>query len=455
MISKRGLHKTSRHSAGFGWAKWLVCLLASLITVQCSLLPQSQNQPLPAATPGQFAEQRPQNAYPPNIIELDPATNVQFYLAEGLVQSFPLPDSSVSTRMVLVPGGEFIMGLNDEDPLGIQPAGHVRVAVNSFWLDQNEVTNKQYRTFLASLSPGERREMTPDSIAWAKEVGVPWNIYFRDESFDDYPVVCVTWHQAKKFAEWAGKRLPTEAEWEYAARSGVSGRIYPWEGIYSRDPRTGESLANFAPDGDYALDGFVITSRVASFKPNNFRLFDMAGNAAEWCNDAYFPSYKILKNTIKQLITPTYNNVNEPRKIVRGGSWASDEFFIGAGVRDYRFSKFASARIGFRMAKDADNPLVQARARQGNLIRNQQVVNPNVIQFQMQQNNAAAQGQRGTQVGNQGAQQQTGGQAQQEQPKKKKRGGLLGRFKRKKKKDPAPADTTQFDDDQTGGNRPL
>lgn len=312
------------------------------------------------------------------VIDIDPVTGVQYYLGEEMVQNVPLP-SGVNTTMVLLPGGEFIMGLNDEDPLGIQPAGNVRIAVNAFWMDQYEVTNVQYRSFLESLTPIERRTMMPDSIAWAKEVGFPWSIYFRDENYANYPVVCVTWKQANAFAEWAGKRLPAESEWEYAARSGVSGRTYPWEGIYARSPRSGDLLANFASGGDYALDGYVIMAPVGSFPTNNFRLYDMAGNTAEWTIDSYFPSYKILKRAIDQIITPTYKNENEPRKMVRGGSWASNDFFISVGVRDYRYLNHASPRIGFRLAMDSSNPLLESFAKASFLQHTNQIVNPNKL----------------------------------------------------------------------------
>lgn len=320
-------------------------------------------------------------AIPPPIIELDKHTGTQFYIPEDLVLSVPLPDGSVTTMAVL-PGGEFIMGLNDEDPLGIQPSGHIRIAVNAFMMDQFEVTNGQYKKFLSSLSADERKNMLPDSIAWAREIGVAWSTYFWGEGYNSYPVVCVNWLQARAFAKWAGKRLPTEVEWEYAARSGMSGRLFPWEGIYSRNAVTGEVLANFAPDGDFAADGFVITSPVGVFIPNNFRLYDFAGNVAEWCEDAYFPSYKVLKQGFNQLITPSYTNPEENRKIVRGGSWASNEFFIGVGVRDYKYAKTTSPRLGFRCAKDNTNPLLQLRAKRDNLLRQQQVVNANLVKYQ-------------------------------------------------------------------------
>ena len=316
---------------------------------------------------------------PKGVYDIDRETGVQYYVSEEMVQTYKLPDGT-PTRMVFIPGGEFIIGLNDEDPLGIQPSGRIRTGVNSFWMDQTEVTNKQYRAFIKSLSVDERESMMPDSVAWTRSSNLPWNLYFRGEAYEDYPVACVNWHQAKRFAEWAGKELPSEVEWEYAARSGVSGRIYPWPGIYASDPRSGGHMANYAPNGNYAADGYVVTSPVKTYPANNFRLYDMAGNVAEWCADAYFPSYKILRSQLKKFITPSYLNKNEPRKIVRGGSWASEAFFIGVGVRDYRMSEHSSPKIGFRCVKRDVNPFNEYEVQKGFELRRNRALNPNVVE---------------------------------------------------------------------------
>lgn len=295
-------------------------------------------------------------------LDIDPETGVQYFIPENYVEEHELPDGS-TIPLVHIPGGSFLMGLNNADPFGIQPSGKARISVNSFMLGQTEVTNQQYRAFLESLSGDERTAMQPDSAAWTNEIGVPWGSYFRGEEFQEYPVVAVTWDQAKAFAEWAGLRLPAESEWEYAARSGVSGRIFPWDGLDIRSRHNGEILANFAPGGDYAQDGFVITAPTGSFPANNFRLYDMAGNVAEWCEDAYAPSYSTLTRAQSQLVTPVYRNENETRRIVRGGSWASNEFWIGVGVRDFRHRSHASPRIGFRVASSVSNPAMLMRDR--------------------------------------------------------------------------------------------
>ncbi len=312
-------------------------------------------------------------------IDIDPETGVQYYLSEELVQDHPLPDGT-SSEMVVIPGGEFIMGLTDEDPMVIQPTGRIRISVNAFLIDQHQVTNKQYRAFLESLDENDRQDMQPDSLSWSRQVGLDWDIYFRGDGYEDHPVVGVSWEQAKAYAEWAGRRLPTEAEWEYAARSGVSGRIYPWDGISTRSPIDGEYLANFAPGGDPSADGYVITSPVGEFPANNFRLYDMAGNVAEWVSDSYSPTFERLKQSRGRQITPSYDDRDEPRRVIRGGSWASPEFYIGVGVREFLNYDQATPEVGFRTAKDAENPQIINRARDEYLLRSQQQIDPNALE---------------------------------------------------------------------------
>ena len=195
----------------------------------------------------------------------------------------------------------------------------------------------------------------PNREAWV-DLGlndvIPWKTYFYDQFYDNYPVVCVNWYQAKLYAAWSGKRLPTESEWEFAARSGISGRVYPWDGLEVQT-KTGKYRANFKQDrGVYQADGYAIMAPVESFVPNDFGLYNMAGNVSEWVLDSYNPSYVVLQNVgTSNFVSPSYTNDQEPRKIHRGGSWQSTKFFIGVGVRNFQDKNLGTPFVGFRCAK--------------------------------------------------------------------------------------------------------
>ena len=258
------------------------------------------------------------------------------------------PDTSRQEDAVQVPSGTFIMGLTDEDPLSIQSAGRKRVTISPFYIERREVTNAEYRDYLSQLSSDERGERLPDSTAWTKaRTEESWEVYFRSDYYSDYPVIGVTWDEARAYCRAHDKRLPTEAEWEYAARAGHLGRVYPWNGLTTRG-QNGDYLANFKPPEGYAADGYAFTAPVGAFPPNNWGLYEMAGNVAEWTRDAYTPSYDNLSD-----FNPYYQDEEESRRVVRGGAWNSDSFFIGVGVRDTQPRDEASIEVGFRCASEA------------------------------------------------------------------------------------------------------
>lgn len=272
----------------------------------------------------------------------------------GEAETYPETDTvdvDADSVMVRIPAGTFIMGLTDEDPLSLQSAGRKRVTVSTFYLDRYEVTNEDYRAFLDEQSPQRRQALIPDSTVW-EEVGVrsTWQEYFRGAVYDDYPVVGVTYEQAQAYCQAQGKRLPTEAEWEYAARASRVGGIYPWPGFEPRNAR-GRYLANYNPArGGYAADGYAFTAPVDAYPPNPWKLYNMSGNVAEWVMDAYAPSYTALSD-----FNPLHEDPEEPRRVVRGGSWASDAFYIGVGVRDRQEADEATPYVGFRCAMDVAN----------------------------------------------------------------------------------------------------
>lgn len=258
------------------------------------------------------------------------------------------PQDNVSDMglQVKVPDGTFVMGLTDEDPLLLQTAGLKRVTVSAFLIDKHEVSNAEYRAFVTQQ--GNQSGLTPDASAWSRAGSAStMESYFQNAAYDDYPVVAITWSQANSFCQSQNGRLPTEAEWEYVARSGMQGNIYPWPGFEPRDPQGGY-LANFSPGrGVYAADGYAFTAPVEAFVPTMWGLYNVSGNVAEWVQDSYVASYSSLSN-----FNPHYEDEGEPRRVVRGGSWASDDFYIGVGVRDAQPADEANIYTGFRCAYD-------------------------------------------------------------------------------------------------------
>jgi iron(II)-dependent oxidoreductase len=197
----------------------------------------------------------------------------------------PVPDG-----MVLVPGGYFTMGSDTAD----ESPKH-KVWVDSFYMDKCEVTNRQYLEFV-------------------KATGHNKPAFSRDTSLNkpNQPVVGVSYFDALCYVIWAGKRLPTEAEWEYAARGGLDGMDFPW----GNDPPI--RRCNYWPAGNPEADGHKYSSAVGRFPANNYGLFDMSGNAWEWCADLYDSAY--------YAISPEKNPAGPDSgyfRVLRGGSWLS------------------------------------------------------------------------------------------------------------------------------------
>jgi len=214
----------------------------------------------------------------------------------------------------------------------------------------------------------------PDTLAWIHDYTYSFNDplterYFWHPAYDHYPAVGVNWLQAKAFCVWrtelynnsgAGKkrasvgaefRLPTEAEWEWAARGGNELNPYPWGGPYTRNEK-GCFLANFKPiRGNYIDDGGLRTIIVGHYPANDWGLYDMAGNVAEWTNSAYDPaSYNFTWD-----MNPNYTYNAKPddspamkRKVVRGGSWKDIAYYLRVTTRAYEYQDTAKSYVGFR-----------------------------------------------------------------------------------------------------------
>ena len=395
--------------------------------------------------------------------------------------------------MTLVPGGAFVMGKSDDDLAGIQDAPTKTVSVRSFYMDETEITNSEYRQFVnwvrdsivrlnlaemadlegktpddegigeyaylstdeEDLTPYEKYMMDtygdeqrkvnndidiifesedypdelyaevmdnlyipleesyngqrtwdvnqfefeysymdiqraannkslsrsdvirkeaikvyPDTTVWIRDFEYSYNEpmhndYFWHQAYGNYPVVGVSWEQAKAFCQWRtlyknsyqktkGKaavnsfRLPSEAEWEYAARGGLSGATFPWGGPYTKNDR-GCFMANFKPlRGNYVADQALYTVEADAYEPNDYNLYNMSGNVAEWTMSSYHSSSYEFSSSIN----PNVSDENYNRKVVRGGSWKDVSYYLQVSSRDYEIDTMQRSYIGFRTVQD-------------------------------------------------------------------------------------------------------
>lgn len=223
----------------------------------------------------------------------------------------------------------------------------------------------------------EQIPVYPDSLVWVRDFAYAYNEpmakqYFSHPSFVNYPVVGVSWKQATAFCEWRsnllnsyliGKKkpveanfdLPSEAQWEWAARGGRAESKYPWGGPYIRNEK-GCLLANFKPGrGNYAEDGGLYTVRADSYWPNDFGLYNMAGNVAEWTNTLFYEGSYNFQHDMNPDIRYNAKEDELPlmkRKVVRGGSWKDVAHYLEVGTRSYEYQDTSKSYIGFRTVID-------------------------------------------------------------------------------------------------------
>ncbi|MDG2499230.1 MAG: gliding motility lipoprotein GldK [Flavobacteriaceae bacterium] len=404
--------------------------------------------------------------------------------------------------MSLIPGGAFVMGKSDDDLAGIQDAPTKTVSVRSFYMDETEITNSEYRQFvywvrdsilrynLAEMADlegktpddegigefaylsSEEEDMTPyekymldtygneqrkinndidlifetdeypdelysevmdnmylpleesyngqrtwdvskfefmysdmdiqraakdrslsrsdvinkwpvkvypDTTVWIRDFEYSYNEpmhndYFWHQAYGDYPVVGISWEQAEAFCQWRtllknsykkekgqqfvnSFRLPSEAEWEYAARGGLDGATFPWGGPYAKNDR-GCFMANFKPlRGNYAADQALYTVEADAYEPNDYNLYNMAGNVAEWTTSSYRSNSYEFSSSINPDV-----NIEAPLfrermgfgdfKVVRGGSWKDVAYYLQVSSRDYEVDTIQRSYIGFRTVQD-------------------------------------------------------------------------------------------------------
>lgn len=323
-----------------------------------------------------------------------------------LVTSFSAsPPAAAPVGMAWIPGGEFSMGC--ADPRG-QPNGGPdsmsdarpihRVRVDGFWMDRTEVTNAQFAAFVAATGhvtvaeQAPRQEDFPDAppenlvagsvvftppaesvplgnhLRWWDYVkGAHWRQPLGPDSsiagHDDWPVVHIAYEDAEAYAKWAGKRLPTEAEWECAARGGLAGARYPWGNDFRPEGRwMANTWQGTFPAKNTADDGYAGIAPVAQYPPNAYGLYDMSGNIWEWCSDWYRPdTYATLAAPGMTTSNPrgpdTSLDPQEPgqaKRAQRGGSYlCSDQYCARyiVGPRGKGEISSATNHIGFRCVK--------------------------------------------------------------------------------------------------------
>ena len=316
----------------------------------------------------------------------------------------PSPDG-----MVWIPGGEFSMGAADPQGADMNDVGmHAtddsrpihRVYVGGFWMDKTDVTNEQFEKFVKATGYVTVAERTPtaeefpgappenlvagsvvfsppdhpvelnDHLQWWSYVkGANWRHPLGPKSSikgkGNYPVVQVAYEDALAYAKWAGKRLPTEAEWEFAARGGLTGKAYAWGDQFRPN---GKWMANthqgHFPNKDTGADGYIGIAPVAQFPPNGYGLYDMAGDVWQWTGDWYRPDYYaklaalggVARNPKGPDSSYDPSEPSEKKRVHRGGSFLCTEQYCSrymVGTRGKGEVSTGTNHLGFRLVRDA------------------------------------------------------------------------------------------------------
>ncbi|MEX2563042.1 MAG: formylglycine-generating enzyme family protein [Nitriliruptoraceae bacterium] len=293
-----------------------------------------------------------------------------------------MPSESAAAKMVMIPGGQFAMGNADDRAIAGDGEGPVRdVDVRSFLIDRRCVTNAQFATFVRAtgfVTDAERfgwsfvfaglvAQTARDHVIDAQVEGAPWwrgvqgTCWSAPEGPGStvtdrwrHPVVHVSWTDARAFAQWAGKRLPTEAEWEKAARGGLDRARYPWGDDLTPDGRHHANIWQGSfPENNSAADGYVATAPVDAFHANGYGLYQVSGNVWEWCWDRWSTDWHVPETPATR--TDPIGPASGDWRVVRGGSYMChvsycERYRVAARTRNTPDS--TTGHMGFRLAAD-------------------------------------------------------------------------------------------------------
>lgn len=281
--------------------------------------------------------------------------------------------------MVKLDGGRFLMGTESDEGFPQDGEGPIReVTLDPFYIDRYPVTNAQFREFIDATGyvteserfgwsfvfqlhiPKERYAALVDATApgvewWCKVNGARWaNPEGPDSSIqgrEHHPVVHVSWNDAAAYAAWRGKRLPTEAEWEYASRGGLEQKTYPWGDELTPG---GQHLCNIwqgeFPHTNTAEDGYVGTAPANAFSPNGYGLYTITGNAWEWCADWFHPTHHITASRVNP-----QGPAGGSTRVMKGGSYLCHKSYCNryrVAARTSNTPDSATTNISFRCVRD-------------------------------------------------------------------------------------------------------
>jgi formylglycine-generating enzyme required for sulfatase activity len=381
MVPKKGSKRAQSSGAAHIYQKWLLAIVAVVLVLVLGwiLYPHAA---VDARSAHESAVMKP--AFEPTVQNTD-------------VPKIPTPQG-----MVWIPGGEFSMGAQDPpdmDDVGMQATHDSRpihrVYVDSFYMDATDVTNAEFAAFVKStkyVTVAERKPKAedfpgapPENLVAGSVVFEPpdhpvalndhfqWWTYIRGANWrhplgpqsdikgkDNYPVVHIAYEDAQAYAKWAGKRLPTEAEWEFAARGGAAGKPFIWGTEFRPGGKwQANTHQGHFPDKDTAEDGYAGIAPVASFPPNAYDLYDMAGNVWQWTSDWYRPDYYqqlaasggVARNPQGPDSPFDPSEPGQPKKVHRGGSFLCTDQYCSrymVGTRGKGEVSTGTNHLGFR-----------------------------------------------------------------------------------------------------------